>query len=275
MSAILNTEETYKALQPFNTIEELNANTAEIRAQFGDQFTPSTRAVLDVLARYSSKFYGVSYRSKSKIAEELGISRRTVIRACNALEALGVIKQVELFRHNGDKRQASNAIVFIALKPVNEVSVTPECHSVETPANAKKPSNTYVTEAPVVNSVEEAVKASEDRSNPNSKSQLKNALPDGWYAEASPYANSADDLYRITGELFKAKHETTLRVEDYVTEFGEVLRRAWFNLKNGRVAKPKWYAYLFAAFKKTAHLIERKERFAPMQRELQAFLFDA
>ena len=82
MSALLNTDETYRDLQPFFSIGELNANTAEIRLQFGAQFTQSTRNVLDVIHRYASKYYGVSYRSKSKIAAELGVTRRTVIRAC-------------------------------------------------------------------------------------------------------------------------------------------------------------------------------------------------
>lgn len=273
MAALLNIEDTYKTLQPFFSIEELNANTAEIRVQFSDSMTQSTRNVLDVLARYSSKFYGVSYRSKTKIAEELGISRRTVIRACNALEALGVIKQHALLRHNGDKRQASNAIVFVKLTPAT-IDVTPECHAVDTPTNTKNTSNTYVTDAPIKLAPNDVVKEIEvPTESPTSKAHLKQALPDGWYEESSAYAADADDLYRITGELFKAKHTTTLRVEDHVAEFGEVLRRAWVSLKNGRVAQTKWYAYLFAAFKRTAHAIARREAFAPMQRAIQA-LFD-
>jgi len=137
---LLNTVETYRTLQPFQTIEQLNANTAEIRTQFGKELTRSTYRVLDVLARYSCKYYGVSYRSKSKIAAELGISRRTVITACNKLESLGVIVQHELKRHNGDKRQSSNAIVFVAIitteKEVKKEDCTPEFHTKETPLNS-------------------------------------------------------------------------------------------------------------------------------------------
>lgn len=264
---LLNTEETYRSLQPFFSISELNANTAEIRLQFGALFTQSIRNVLDVLHRYASKYYGVSYRSKSKIAAELGVTRRTVIRACNALESLGVIKQFELKRHNGDKRRSSNAIVFVPIKPTVQPNVTAECHGKETPTNAKESSNTYVTDAPIKIATENVAKKTEA---PTSKAQLKNALPDGWYAQANAYATDANDLYRITGELFKAKHTTGLRVEDHVEEFGEVLRRAWVSLKGGRVKQSKWHAYLFAAFKRTAYWIERRERFAPMQRALQA-----
>lgn len=134
MSTLLNTETTYLSLQPFGNVEELNKNTVLIREQFADQLTPSTLAVLDVLHRYACKFPGVCYLSKSKIAEMVGVTRRTVIRACNLLETLGIIKQHELKRHNGDKRQSSNAIVFIAVEKEN---VTPECHTKEALANTQ------------------------------------------------------------------------------------------------------------------------------------------
>lgn len=139
---LLNTEETYSTLQPFKSLAELNSNTRLVREKFGSQLSKSTLIVLDTLARYSCKYYGLSYRSKNKIAAELNLSRRTVIRACNLLESLGVIKQYELKRHNGDQRQSSNAIVFIPLKK----EVTPPCHTVNTLLNTKNINNTKDTE---------------------------------------------------------------------------------------------------------------------------------
>ena len=109
----LNTEDTYKMLQPFESIEQLNANTSVIREQYKLELTPAARQVLDVLHRYASKFYGVCYMAKSEIARMVGVSKRTVIRACQLLEALGCIAQYETKRVNGDKRQSTNAIVFL------------------------------------------------------------------------------------------------------------------------------------------------------------------
>ena len=265
-NTLLNTEETYRSLQPFATIEELNANTTEIRAQFADQMTPSTYAVLDVLHRYASKYYGVSYRSKSKIALELGITRRTVIRACNVLEALGVIEQYELKRHNGDRRRSSNAIVFI---PMNKPEVTTECHDKDAPAYAPKPStsNTYDTCACVVKDDSNVVKEERkevpaDTSRDTTgvtKELLKDSLPDGWYDQAFAYATDYNDLYRITGELFKAKVNTEIRIETHVEAFGAVLRSSYAKLKNGRINPDKWYAYLFSAFRRLSHKLERAE----------------
>src|SRR5690554_4689653 len=140
---LLNTESTYKMLQPFEKIEQVNANTRAIREQFADKLSPATRQVLDVLHRYASKYYGVCFLSKSKIADKLGVSKRTVIRACQRLEELGVIAQYPLYRHNGDRRQSSNAIVFVAQIEAKEAfveqsesNVTPECHPKDAPLNA-------------------------------------------------------------------------------------------------------------------------------------------
>lgn len=140
---LLNTTETYSNLQPFFTIDELNNNTKLIRERYAKDLTRSTYRVLDVLHRYSSKYYGVSYRSKSKIATELGISRKTVTRACQQLESLGIIKQYELKRHNGDKRRSSNAIVFVAIEPANKENVPTECPNEETLLNSNKPKQSF------------------------------------------------------------------------------------------------------------------------------------
>lgn len=153
MTTLLNTPETYSKLQPFQTLKELNSNTELIRERYAKSLTRSAYRVLDILHRYSCKYFGVSYRSKSKIAAELGISRKTVIRACNKLESLGIIQQHELKRHNGDKRRSSNAIVFIPIEPIKPMkneNVPTECPNKETPldSNYKNPlfHNTYASQ---------------------------------------------------------------------------------------------------------------------------------
>ncbi|MBO0602762.1 hypothetical protein I2483_13925 [Sporosarcina sp. E16_3] len=276
VDTLLNTEETYRNLQPFHTVAELNANTTEIRAQYADQMTPATYDVLDVLHRWACKYPGVCFLGKTKIAAILGITRRTVIRACNALESFGVIVQHETKRKGGDRRQSTNAIVFVKLAPVTP-DVTPECHALYTPANSPINTNTLNTndtEAQVIHKDEYAAKKDEnqDAVNPNDKAHLKASLPDGWYKQASGYAQDYADLYGITGALFKGKHGTDLRVEDHVEEFGEVLRKSWVSLKQGKIERSKWYAYLYTAFKRTAVAIQRQQRHAPMQRRIEAVL---
>lgn len=256
---LLNTESTYKQLQPFKTLDQLNANTRAIRERYSNQLTKSTYRVLDVLAKYSCKFFGVSYRSKNKIASELGISVKTVTRSCAKLEELGIIKQYATKRATGDKRRSTDAVVFVPLNLVQNDNVSTQCPDKDTPINTKDLSNTKDT-----------VAASQ---NADDKEYLKNSLPDGWYEQAVAYARNAQDLYTITGELFKAKHGTTIKIEDYVEEFGQVLQQSWFNLKQGRVNPNRWYAYLYAAFKRTAHNLEGYQKAKPIMDGIKE-LFD-
>src|SRR5699024_11368227 len=70
-------------------------------------------------------YTGVCFLSKQKIAEEAGFSsRRTAIRACNRMMALGIMKQHETRRVAGDKRRSVNIIViqpFVAKEESAEV----------------------------------------------------------------------------------------------------------------------------------------------------------
>ncbi|MEI4617729.1 helix-turn-helix domain-containing protein [Bacillus cereus] len=108
---IIAGNETYENLATFKTIDELNKTVRAYKEKFVDQLNQTQLAVLNKLHNYSSKFFGVSFRTKKHIAEDLNISRRTVIRACLHLESLGIIKQLEMKRKS-DMRQTSNAIVI-------------------------------------------------------------------------------------------------------------------------------------------------------------------
>ncbi|QDZ76018.1 helix-turn-helix domain-containing protein [Bacillus cereus] len=108
---IIAGNETYKNLATFKTIDELNKTVRAYKEKFADQLNKTQLTVLNKLHNYSSKFFGVSFRTKKHIAEDLNISRRTIIRVCLHLESLGIIKQLEMKRKS-DMRQTSNAIVI-------------------------------------------------------------------------------------------------------------------------------------------------------------------
>ncbi|MED2759074.1 cytosolic protein [Bacillus thuringiensis] len=134
---------TYENLVSFQTIEELNDTVRAYKKHFTDQLNKNQLAVLDHLHNHSCKYFGVSFKSKQKIAEVLHVSRRTVIRACQHLEFLGIIKQLEMKRPS-DMRQTSNIIVIQPLI-VKEQIVTQEpaknaefCHTKKTTAKTLK-----------------------------------------------------------------------------------------------------------------------------------------
>ncbi|MDM5430238.1 helix-turn-helix domain-containing protein [Bacillus mycoides] len=140
---IIAGEETYKNLTAFKTIDELNKTVRSYKEKFANQLNKNQLAVLVHLHNYSAKFFGVSFKTKKKIAEALNISRRTVIRACLHLESLGIIKQLEMKRKS-DMKQTSNVIV---IQPIiaEEQIVTPypceneeNCHTNKTTTKTLK-----------------------------------------------------------------------------------------------------------------------------------------
>ncbi|MFZ7804967.1 cytosolic protein [Bacillus thuringiensis] len=138
---ILASIETYENLVSFQTIEELNDTVRAYKKQY--KLNKNQMAVLDHLHHYSAKYLGVSFKTKNNIADALHISRRTVIRVCQYLESLGIIKQLEMKRKS-DRRQTSNVIMIQPIHTDGQL-VTPEpakndeiCHTPKTTTKTLK-----------------------------------------------------------------------------------------------------------------------------------------
>src|SRR5699024_5022283 len=104
-------ETTLTKLQTFESVEDMNESISKHKQ--AHELSQTDRDILDAISRYACKYKGVCYLSKQKIAEAAGFkSRRTAIRACNRLEALGIIEQHETRRVKGDRRRSSDIIVI-------------------------------------------------------------------------------------------------------------------------------------------------------------------
>ncbi|MFS0647043.1 hypothetical protein [Siminovitchia sp. 179-K 8D1 HS] len=119
---LLANENTYRKLSTFQSVEEMNEAIKAHRS--AHKLSETERAVLDVISRYSCKYPGVCYLSKTNIGKAVGKVRRTVIRVCNRLEALGIIEQYETKRDGGDRRQSTNVIVILPLTNCQEQTTT-------------------------------------------------------------------------------------------------------------------------------------------------------
>lgn len=269
MSTLLNTESTYKSLQPFQSVEELNENTILVRELYSDQLTPSTKEVLDVLQSYACKYPGVCFLSKSKIAEMVGITRRTVIRACKQLEDLGIINQHELMRHNGDKRQSSNAIVFLAVhKGDDNNNVTPDCHAKEALTYTQlNSSNTLDTENQSFDKKEvvkidivDNPKKSMDEVKEYLKRGLRDKMPAYLYDTLSPYFN-LDELYQAYGALIRGKAyiDKSIQFETHEGLFTDAVLSVINAYKRGKVRN--LFAVLYTAARDTTAQIYRQDNY--------------
>lgn len=72
--------ETYENLAIFKTVDELNKTVRAYKEKFADHLNKNQLAVLNKLHNYSSKFFGLGFRTTKHIAEDLNVSRRTIIR---------------------------------------------------------------------------------------------------------------------------------------------------------------------------------------------------
>jgi len=117
---IVASEATFETLGTFETIEQLNETVRNHKESHA--LNNTELAVLDLLHRYSAKYNGVSFLCKNTIGNLIGKSRRTIIRVCQRLEEIGIIKQHAMKRAS-DMQQTSNAIVIL---PAN---MTAQSHS--------------------------------------------------------------------------------------------------------------------------------------------------
>jgi len=133
---IIASVETYKNLSSFESIEDLNKAVRAHVERFKHQLNKTQIAVLKVLHGHSAKYLGVSFLTKRNIGKLIGKSRATIIRACNHLEAIGAIKQLEMKRAS-DMQQTSNAIIIQPIYEEDPVHETVEIEKNATQENAK------------------------------------------------------------------------------------------------------------------------------------------
>lgn len=242
-------ESTYKALQPFDNVEQMN-ETIKIHKQ-SYELSQTDRNILDAISRYACKHAGVTYLSKQKLAEDAGYkSRRTAIRSCRRLEELGIIEQYETRRIKGDRRQSSNIIVIKAVEEVGEVNrkdeqVTADSHSLEAPYKTINSSNTYdsTKRENIAYDTEKLIHDS-----------IRNHTPVELVDMLSPFFYGSE-LYKYIGIVFKAKyhHRIKIRIEDNTEAFRACISDVIRRFKRGDIASLE--GYLFASIKRLTRRI--------------------
>lgn len=230
---LLNTENTYRLLAPFTTREQLNENTKAIRKQFKDYMTPSMLNVLDVLHCYAAKYYGVCYLAKSTIAKMVGLSSRQVVRICNALVDMGIIVQYELKRANGDKRQSSNAIVFLT-----QISAREAFTELSESTSDNMPCHTECQTDSLSQTPKKINNNTRDTGERAAliKDGLVSKLPKTLKYALAPFFN-AEELYEMVGVIYKAKAsvDREIKIEDHEDTFREAILSAVNAFKRGRI----------------------------------------
>lgn len=121
-------KKTYQTLSTFTSLKQLNQAVRVHKETHKKSLNKTDIILLDILQQHSchDDHRGVSFLAKNNIANMMDCSRKTVIRKCQKLEDLGIIKQHEMKR-GSDMRQTSNAITIM---PIQQPDVAQETEKV-------------------------------------------------------------------------------------------------------------------------------------------------
>jgi Helix-turn-helix domain len=186
--------------------------------------------VLRFFGRSSLRVLGVSFAKYQTIADNIGVSKRTVIRAVKVLEAYGIIDKMPTLKKwaGKSKKRSVNVIRIMARQNVTtEEADEANEDTVQAPNEPLEPSkynhnNSYVLET-----------------------GLKNAIPTPIYDALSPFYE-AKDIQRLTGVVFRAKSSVSknLRLEDNVEAFRVTVMDVVRRFKGGSLRNMDSYLYV-------------------------------
>ena len=131
--------DTIKTYQSFTTIEELDQSVRGFLYKFKSSLSDGTVKVLHFIWKYSVKVVGVSFAKYDTIAEGVGLSRRTVIRAVKTLEDGRFIKKIPTARMNG--KQGVNLYVILPFESIDSLLQPVSPQDVTEPVTPNKAKN--------------------------------------------------------------------------------------------------------------------------------------
>lgn len=261
--------ELIKKYQSFESIEEMDKNVRAFLYQFKAELSESTVNVLKTIWKHSIKVIGVSFAKYEYIAEMADISRRTVIRAMNRLEEMGIIKRIPTTRPNG--KRGINIIVIqktdltIQNEEMSNNNMSPQLVTADVTSKNKKNqdhsvmSNNKRTNVHTDNQVE-TIQA-DNQQNGLDASFVPSSVPKQFVDTVKPFFNSAKQIY----DLFKrvqiayAKCKLDRPLDDLIDVAVQSFKETVFAKKMNRIKKTfegYFYRVLYANF-----VVEkRKER---------------
>ena len=255
---IIASEETYNNLATFDDITQLNDAVRKHKESHADNLNNNQIQVLDLLHRYSAKYKGVSFLTKNNIANQLDISRRTVIRACQKLESLGIIKQHEMKRKS-DMQQTSNAIVIQNIDVIEDFIKKNESHdnTDDTQAYPKNDENCHSKKTTTFLKQNLNNRKEDKNTSTFDHTFVSSNVPKQLVDAISPFFNRASDVYAIYKRLKLATREHPVSLHDDIDAYVSVFKQTVYRLKKGLV-RGEYLGYLYGAFKRTCHDINNR-----------------
>ena len=207
---IIASVETYKNLSSFKSIDTLNEAVRAYIERFNDQLNKTHIAVLKVLHGHSAKHLGVSFLTKRNIGKLIGKSRATIIRACNHLEDLGIIKQLEMKR-SSDMKQTSNAVI---IQPIQTEESVKEINQIEENATQESSKMQHQKNKTFLKQIHNIKHLNMSKSTSNRKAYIK-MVPKRLQQYQAFFGNQIKSLY---GRIWLAMKNLEVRIEQSIMQ---------------------------------------------------------
>ncbi|MGP4077299.1 helix-turn-helix domain-containing protein [Halobacillus sp. K22] len=203
-----------------------------------DEQPDSVIEVLRFFGRSSLRLLGVSFAKYQTIAENVGVSKRTVIRVVKKLEEYGFIDKLPTVKKwRGNSRKKSVNVIRILVTRQGDTAIedgesTPQEHSEQ--IEETEPSNSNHIQKHIL----------------DTGKTLKNSIPTSIYEVMSPFFN-VEELYELVGVLYRSKAsiDRSIHVEDHEA-FAEAFLSCIRRYKEGQVRNLN--NYLYASWRKVS-----------------------
>ena len=227
--------DTIQKYQSFTTIEEMDKSVRGFLYKHKAELSEGTLAVLHLIWKHSVKVVGVSFAKYDYIAEQVGLSKRTVIRAVKLLEERGIIKKIPTKRMNG--KQGVNLLIIQTFETIDSMKTTMSPKSVTAPVTPNKTENKQSSLCEKKTKERTNVReACEPALQELDSSYLPESIPEEFKKTAQPFLN-AIDIYNLWNRVMivynKFDHGKT--IEDFMDCIISAFKQTVFAKKRGKI----------------------------------------
>lgn len=227
--------DTIQKYQSFQTVEEMDQSVRGFLYKYKAELSEGTLAVLHLIWKHSVKVVGVSFAKYEYIAEQVRLSKRTVIRAVKLLEERGIIKKIPTTRVNG--KQGVNLLVIQAFETIDSIktNMSPQDVTVHvTPNKTENKQSSLCENKPKERN--DVMEAREPSLQELDTSYLPESIPDEFKNVAKPFFNAVD-IYKLWNRVLIAfnKLGDGKIIYDYIDCIVGAFKQTVFAKKMGKI----------------------------------------
>lgn len=261
--------DTIQKYQSFETIDEMDQSVRGFLYKHKAELSEGTLAVLHLIWKHSVKVIGVSFAKYDYIAEQVKLSKRTVIRAVKVLEEKGIVKKVPTARMNG--KQGVNLLVIQAFESIEAMKSTMSPQDVTVPVTPNKTENKQSSLCEKKTKERTNVGASEPTLHELDASYLPDFIPEEFKKAAQPFLNAVD-IHHLWNRVIMVynKFDHGRPMDDFMDCIISAFKQTVFAKKMGKI-HTTFEGYFYRIVHESFTVKLRRERKGKLFWELHDF----